>query len=76
MGTSSRVARGIPRLSACCWVATEVGTHTMSVRVPLDRSSPTLATAKAAVDPVPRPTLIPLFTYSTAFHAACFLSSS
>lgn len=34
------------------------------------------STAKAAVDPVPSPTTISDFTYSTAFHAACFFSSS
>lgn len=32
---------------------------------------PMRSTAKAAVEPVPRPTTMPLFTYSTAFQAAC-----
>mmetsp|Transcript_11416 Transcript_11416/g.70068 ORF Transcript_11416/g.70068 Transcript_11416/m.70068 type:complete len:236 (+) Transcript_11416:1625-2332(+) len=75
-GCVSSVASGIPSASACSFVRSDVGTPTMFCSSPDFSSSPIRSTAKAAVEPVPRPTTMPLFTYSTAFHAACFLSSS
>lgn len=62
--------------AACSWVRFEVGTPTMFVNCPVARSSPSLATTKAAVEPVPRPRTIPLWTYWTALSAASFLRSS
>lgn len=61
---------------ACSYVRTEVGTPTMSVNEPSLSNWPIRSTAKAAVEPVPRPSTMPLLTYSTAFQAACLLSSS
>lgn len=47
-------------LCACSKVRMEVGTPTMSLSSPLFSSSPMRSTAKAAVEPVPRPTTMPL----------------
>ena len=43
---------------------------------PVESSSPMRATAKAAVEPVPRPRTMPDLTDSTAFSAASFFRSS
>ena len=43
----------------------------MSLSLPSLSSWPMRSTAKAAVEPVPRPTTMPDLTYSTAFQAAC-----
>ena len=48
----------------------------MSWSSPEARSFPIWSTAKAAVDPVPRPRTIPGLIASTAFSAASFLRSS
>ena len=63
---------GMLRSRACCSVATEVATQRMSL-------SPRLAIAGnrcATVEPVPRPTVIPLSTSSAAASAAIRFSSS
>ena len=70
MATSSRensssVVSGMPSDSACSFVRTDVGTAMMSVRLPSASFWPRRSTAKAAVDPVPRPTFMPLVTYSS-----------
>ncbi|BAT87977.1 hypothetical protein VIGAN_05140200 [Vigna angularis var. angularis] len=75
-GLSSRTERGMPRERACSSVRLEVGMPTMFVSSPEARSSPSLATTKAAVDPVPRPRTMPLLTASTALSAASLLRSS
>lgn len=48
----------------------------MLSRVLSARSSPSLETTKAAVEPVPRPRTMPDLTYSMALSAASFLRSS
>lgn len=48
----------------------------MLSRVLAARSSPSLETTKAAVEPVPRPRTMPDLTYSMALSAASFLRSS
>ncbi|KAJ6996241.1 Lipoprotein signal peptidase [Populus alba x Populus x berolinensis] len=75
-GWSSRTDRGMLRERACSSVRLEVGTPMMSFSSPVFKSSPSLATTKAAVEPVPRPRTMPDLTYSTALSAASFLRSS
>lgn len=66
----------MPRDAACSAVRLDVGIPTMLEIWPAARSSPMRATAKAAVEPVPRPRTMPDLTESTAFSAASFLRSS
>ena len=59
---SSKVVSGMPNSSACSFVLTEVGTAIMSFSVPSLSNIPSRSTANAAVEPVPRPTFMPLVT--------------
>ena len=59
---SESVASGMPSSLARAVVLAEVGTPLMSLSSPEATSSPILRTAKVAVEPVPRPTTIPLST--------------
>eukprot|EP00001_Collodictyon_triciliatum_P001810 00349_1 len=73
LAISSSVMRGILRDSASFWVAILVGMHVISLSLPSLSFCPTLSTANLAVDPVPRPTSIPLLTWSsTALYPAAF----
>jgi hypothetical protein len=75
-GLSSSVESGMPSDCACSKVRLDVGTPTIFSSLPAARSAPISATAKAAVEPVPSPSTIPLFTCSTARTAASRLRSS
>jgi hypothetical protein len=66
----------MPSDCACSNVRLEVGTPTMPLSFPDASSAPISATAKAAVDPVPSPSTIPLSTCSTARTAASLFRSS
>ena len=59
---SSKVVSGMPSSSACSFVLTEVGTAIISLSVPSLSNIPSRSTANAAVEPVPRPTFMPLVT--------------
>ncbi|KHG08708.1 Lipoprotein signal peptidase [Gossypium arboreum] len=75
-GCKSRVDKGMLSDAACSCVLFEVGIPTMLESWPVERSWPILSTTKAAVDPVPRPRIMPDLTDSTALSAASFLRSS
>ena len=68
---SEKSIRGIPSLSANILVASEVGMP--RIESPFRTSSPIFLTANSAVEPVPRPTIMPSLTYSHAASAErCF----
>jgi hypothetical protein len=52
----------MPRLLACSYVRTLVGTPMMLVSLPSFMRDPMRSTANAAVEPVPRPTTMPDLT--------------
>ena len=58
----SSVIRGMPSSSDCSFVLMDVGTATMSFSSPDASFWPSRSTAKAAVEPVPSPTTMPLVT--------------
>ena len=59
---SESVASGTPTSLASAAVRSEVGIPRTPRSVPLPRSSPILSTTKAAVVPLPSPTVVPLST--------------